>query len=121
MNTVSNLHGNSGDLQKKIPLVAVAIIALMLLFPPKVVFNTNPIFNVTQTQSAGYQFLFSDPSAEQKQAARLLMGDEVDKYVGSRIEWGKLFLQLLVVGGVAVAASRYLASPNSRRMGDSAA
>ncbi|HZP81276.1 MAG TPA: hypothetical protein VFB21_06545 [Chthonomonadaceae bacterium] len=120
MNTVSSLHGSQGDLQKKIPIAAAAIIVLMLLFPPKVVFNTNPIMNVTQTQSAGYQFLFSDPSAEQKQAARLLLGDEVDKYVGSHIEWGKLFLQLLVVGGVAFAASRFLANPNSRRMEGSA-
>jgi hypothetical protein len=114
MNTVSHSLGNQDDLRKKILLAAVAIVALMVLFPPKVIFNKNPMVDITQSQSAGYQFLFSDPSAEQKQAARLLLGDEVDKYIGSHIEWGKLLMQVIIVAGVAVGATRFLAAPQPR-------
>lgn len=113
MDTLSNFTGKRDDLQKKIFLAAIALIGLMVLFPPKATFSKNPLLDITQTQSVGYQFLFSDPAAEQKQAARVLMGDEVDKYIGSHIEWGKLLIQIVVVAGAAVAATRFLIPRNS--------
>lgn len=114
MNSGSNFAGTRDDLQKKVILVAIVLFGLMVLFPPKVIFNKNPIMDVTETQSAGYQFLFNDPAAEQKRNARILLGDKVDEYVGSHIEWSKLLIQLVIVGGVAVAASRFLAAPAPR-------
>ena len=114
MNSVNTLSGKRDDLQKKIVLTAIALIGLMLLFPPKVIFNKNPLSDATQTQSAGYQFLFSDPSAEQKKEARILLGDEVDKYIGSHIDWGKLLFQLVIVAGGAVVATRFLAPRQSQ-------
>lgn len=110
MDSVRTLFGTLGDVQKKIVLAAGAIIVLMVLFPPKVIFNTNPVLNVTQSQSAGYQFLLSDPAGEQKQAARALLGDEVDKYIGSHIEWGKLLLQIVIVAVITVVAIRFVAN-----------
>src|SRR5437870_5693156 len=89
------------DLQKKILLAALILIGLMILFPPKYTFRRDPIFLQTTSESAGYQFILTDPSAEQKKAARIIFGDEVDKFIGSGIEWSKLFVQFLVVGGAA--------------------
>jgi len=114
MNTMNTLLGKRNDLQKKIVLTAIALIGLMLLFPPKVIFNKNPLTDATQTQSAGYQFLLSDPSGEQKKDARLVLGDDVDKYMGSHIEWGKLLFQLVIVAGGAFGAMRYLATRQSQ-------
>ena len=109
MDTVSNLSARREDLQKKIVLAAVAIIALMVLFPPKVIVNRNPILGQSVAQSAGYNFILSDPAAEQKANAKILLGDHVDEVIGSGIEWGKLLLQMVVVVGAAVVASRFLA------------
>ncbi len=99
--------GKQNDLQKKIVLAALIIGGLMILFPPKVVTNTNPLINQTQTQAAGYHFLLDDPAAEQKSAARAMLGDDVDKLIGSGIEWGKLLVQLAIVGGAAYFLLRY--------------
>ena len=111
MHTVNNFSGKSDYIQKKIWLTGIALIGLMVLFPPKIIYNTNPIMDVTQTQSAGYQFLLSDPSAEEKKAGRVVLGDDVDKYIGSHIEWSKLLIQLVIVAGGVVIVSRYLPKP----------
>jgi len=109
MQAISALWGDRDNPGGKILLVALAIVGLMILFPPKVIVKTNPILNASETTSAGYTFIFSDPAAEQKAAARTIFGDDVDKLIASHIEWGKLFLQLVVVAGGAYAAARFFA------------
>jgi hypothetical protein len=102
MDAIRNMSGKRDDLHGKILLLAVAVLGLMVLFPPKVVTTRNPIFDQSTTEAAGYQFLLSDPAGEKKAAARLVLGDEVDKFIGSGIDWGKLLIQLALTGGAAV-------------------
>lgn len=90
MDNVVGAQVRTSDLRGKIMLAAGAIMALMVLFPPKVM--TATIFGESQTQSAGYVFLFSDP-------ATTPFGP--NPLVTSGILWWKLLLQLAVV---AVAA-----------------
>jgi hypothetical protein len=96
--------GQQSDVQKKVLMAALAIMGVMILFPPKVVINKNPIFGTSTSQSAGYQFIFADPSSEQKAAAEKIFGKDADMLFGSGIEWGKLLIQLVVVGGAGFAA-----------------
>lgn len=90
---------NQSDLQKKIVIIVGVVIGLMILFPPKVIVTKNPLFDQVHTESVGYHFIFDDPAGEQKKDARILLGDKVDEYVNSQIEWGKLFLQFIAAGG----------------------
>ena len=105
------------DLPRKIFLAAAAILVLMILFPPKAVTKRNPLFDQSVSQSAGYQFILSNPAAEEAAAAKILLGDEVDKYIYSRIEWGKLLMQFVVVGVAAFVALRIFGNGPRRSSG----
>lgn len=89
------------DLQKKIAIAALAIVALMILFPPKAVSFTNPLVGITQSQHYGYVFLFSDPTAQARGAGDIF---GLGQLVHSHVEWGKLIFQIVVVGGLAFFA-----------------
>ncbi len=117
MEQAKDWFGKQNDLQKKIVIAAVVLIGLMILFPPKVVTSRNPLIDQSQSQSAGYHFIFDDPAAEQKAAARVLLGDEVDKYIGSGIEWGKLIIQMAIVGGAAFFFLRTMKQNQSSALG----
>src|SRR4051812_24361856 len=91
--------GQQSDVQKKVMFAMLAIMGVTILFPPKVVISKNPIFDTSTSQPAGYQFIFSDASSDQKAAAEKIFGKDADMLFGSGIEWGKLLLQLVVVGG----------------------
>jgi len=108
------------DLQKKIVLVAAAILTLMILFPPKVI--VRQILGQSTTQPVGYQFIFSDPAGAEKPNVPADVPAElkeaIDKAVTSHIEWGKLLIQMIVVAGVAVVAMRFVAAPNIRGVGN---
>ncbi len=65
---------------------------------------------MSETTSAGYTFIFSDPAGQKKESAKLLLYDDVDKFIHSPIEWGKLLLQLVVVGGAGFGAFNYMGS-----------
>jgi hypothetical protein len=108
MTSLTALDGGVEELRKKIIMTVSAVLLLMALFPPKTVVVTNPLFDQKQTTPAGYTFLFSDPAAEQKANGRMVFGNEIDKYIGSSIEWPKLLLQMLVTVGVGVAVTRIL-------------
>jgi hypothetical protein len=101
------------DVGRKIVIAACVIMGLMLLFPPKMVVSRNPLLDQTHTEYVGYHFIFDDPAAEDKKNARLLLGDEVDKYISSQIEWGKLLIQLIIVGGAAFGLTRYMKTAQS--------
>ena len=104
---------NQGELQKKILILVGVVIGLMILFPPKVIVTKNPILDQSQTEYAGYHFIFDDPSAEKKQQARILLGDDVDKYIYSSTEWGKLFLQVALACGAAYGTIWFLKSKST--------
>jgi hypothetical protein len=101
MEQVSAFLNRQNDLQKKVIVTVLVLLGLMILFPPKFISSRNPILDVTTSESAGYHFILDDAAAEKKKAGRLLLGDEVDKYIGSGIEWGRLLMQLALVGGAA--------------------
>jgi hypothetical protein len=96
MNTGRNMLAGTGDLRKKIMIAAAAVMALMVLFPPKVIAMT--MMGETDSKAAGYVFLFSDPAATPFGANPL---------VTSSIVWWKLLLQLAIVAGAALFAMRY--------------
>ena len=52
MDTVGNLSGKGGDMRKMILIAAVAIIGLMILFPPKYIAHHNPLNGESMSQSA---------------------------------------------------------------------
>jgi hypothetical protein len=97
MDTLYSTTASSGDIRKNILLAAGAIMAIMVLFPPKVM--TATLFGESETKSAGYVFLFSDPAATP-------FGP--NPIVTSGIEWWKLLLQLAFVGVAAYFAIRYV-------------
>jgi hypothetical protein len=113
MDTITNFPTRTDDFRKKIVQTAIAIIGLMILFPPKVIVQKNPILDQTMTQSAGYQFILSDPAGEQKAAAKAILGDKVDEFVGSSIEWSRLLIQFAIVGGAAFMALRFVEKPKA--------
>jgi len=87
----------------------------MLLFPRRSSSRRTPSSNATETTSAGYAFLFSDPAGEQKAAAKILLGDEVDKFIYSGVELGRLLIQIVLVGGLAFGATKLFATPGRER------
>jgi hypothetical protein len=95
MDTLYGAAAGSGDVRKKIVLAAGAIMAIMIAFPPKIM--TATLFGESQTQSAGYVFLFSDPAVTPFGPNPL---------VTSGIQWWKLLLQLAVVAVAACFAIR---------------
>jgi hypothetical protein len=103
--------GHQNDLQKKVLMAAMVIIAVMILFPPKEVISRNPLIGTNVSQSAGYHFILDDPAGEQRAAAEKVFGKDADSLFGSGIEWGKLLLQLVVVGGAAFAALQMTKRP----------
>jgi len=113
MDTITNFPNRIDDIRKKIIQMAIAIIGLMILFPPKAIIQKNPILGQTMSQSAGYQFILSDPAGEQKAAAKTIFGDKADEFVGSSIEWSRLLIQLVVVGGAAFLALRFVEKPKA--------
>jgi predicted permease len=98
----SNSLNNQGDLQKKIVLAAAVILAVMVLLPPKVI--TTTLFGQSATQSAGYQFIFSNPTV-----VSTPLGDMANPLSDGGINWIRLLVQIMVVLGAAYAASRFLA------------
>lgn len=108
MTQVLHWAGHQNDLQKKVLFAALVIMGVMILFPPKIVISKNPIFDTGTSQPAGYHFIFDDPASEQKAAAAKIFGKDADMLFGSGIEWGKLFIQLVVVGGAGFAAIQFL-------------
>lgn len=91
MDTLYGAAAGAREIRKKIMLAAGAIMAIMVLFPPKVI--TATLFGESETKSAGYVFLFNDPSVTPFGPNPL---------VTSGIEWWKLLLQLAVVVAAAV-------------------
>ena|ERR1700722_10327821 len=89
-------------------IVAIAIMGLMVLFPPKAVVKSNPMLNISETTSSGFTFIFADPAGQEKSEMRAVLGDDVDKLISSHIQWGKLLLQLVVVGGIGFGASKFM-------------
>lgn len=94
MEAVSRFYSKQDDLGRKILLAATAVIALMVLFPPKVV--VTQFFGEKISKSAGYQFILSSPAAADPLGI-----------VTSGIEWGKLLIQLVIVAGAAVLLLYY--------------
>jgi hypothetical protein len=101
---------NKKDLSSKIIIAAGAILFLMILFPPKVV-STN-MLGQRISQSVGHQFILTDPAGAQK-GVEAGMPQEIANamFAGTGVEYGKLFLQLVIVIGVAVAAVMFFAKP----------
>ena len=113
MAPVNPMLDRPDDLRKKILIIAAVILALMILFPPKYIVHHVPILGTTSSQSVGYHFLLNDPAASEKAA----IGEGSDQLVSSGIEWGKLFLQIVIVAGVAYGAMRFMAGPPPRGTG----
>jgi len=111
MDTVNNVLGKK-DLSSKIIMAAGAILFLMILFPPKVV--SKNFLGQRVSESAGYQFILSDPAGTQKAVAAGMPQEIANAmFSGTGVEYGKLFLQLIVVIGVAGAAVKFLGSQPS--------
>jgi predicted permease len=107
MDAVGNLIDTRSHTQKKIVLVATAILAVMILFPPKVV--TTTLFGQSATQSAGYQFILSNPTV-----VSTPFGDMANPLSDGGINWVRLIVQIVVVLAAAYAASRFLAKSESQ-------
>lgn len=101
MEAVKSMMGKN-DLSSKIVMAAAAILFLMILFPPKQV--TQTVFGVKSSASVGYQFILSDPAGAQKGAVPLPSEVTNELYAGSGVEYGKLFLQMLIVSMIACGA-----------------
>lgn len=116
MDMVNGWSRQGDDGRGKIFIVAAAIIGLMVLFPPKVVVRHVPLLGQVTTESAGYQFILSDPAGGAKAA---LQGapDELtnEMFAGSGVAYGKLLIQIVVVIGATAAALWFTSA--SRRGG----
>jgi hypothetical protein len=97
-----------GDLRSKIMLCAAIVLGIMILFPPKFIEHKNPLLGITDTQSAGYTFILSDPAGQEKAEVQQVAGDQANQLVASGVQWGRLLLQIIVVGVAAGAATFYL-------------
>jgi len=96
------------DLSAKIMMAAGAVLLLMVLFPPKVI--SKNFLGQRITESAGYQFILSDPAGTQKSVAAGMPQEIVNEmFAGTGVAYGKLFLQLIVVIGIAGAAVKFMA------------
>jgi hypothetical protein len=114
MDTMNNMLDKK-DLSSKIIMAAAAILFLMILFPPKVV--SKNLFGQRLTEPAGYQFILADPAGAQKSVTAGLPDDITNAmFAGSGVEYGKLFIQLIVVIGIAGAAVKLLAKQPSAQM-----
>ena len=89
------------DAQKKIVLLTLAILIGMVLFPPKAISAPSMFGGMQQTIHWGYCFILSDPAAE-AHGANDVFG--LGQLIQSHIEFGRLAIQIAIVGLVAFFA-----------------
>lgn len=88
------------DVRTFVLRIALILLAVQILFPPKQWSMTSPFG--AQQQSLGWTFLFSDPMAASNQMYESMSHDKFDMGArsGTGIAWGQLLLQLAVTGGL---------------------
>jgi hypothetical protein len=96
-------------------LVVVAVIALMILFPPWIYFDGN----TSNQRSAGYHFLFSPPHVTTYEEMFGIAGDEVFTIRAVRIYINKmrLVVQILIVIFFGTGLIRRRTEPDSAHLG----
>ena len=102
------------DVQRKIAIAAVVIIALMIVFPPMAIAITNLVLGMAQTQHYGYAFLLSNPAAQAQASGGMFV--DMSQYIHAQIEYGRLLLQIVFVAAVAYFAIKAQSSNGSPRL-----
>jgi hypothetical protein len=98
---------NSYDVRGKIILAAWAIIAVMILFPPKKV--TSHLLGMSETKSAGYQFILSDPRGDAGPTSQIPGAEDVRNALESGgVDYVRLIIQFAIVGGLCFGALKLM-------------